>query len=339
MDEHDENEEERELCDDTTRELTVFQIKRYMMIKYSFGDDEKYFAIKEDEYDDFTSTSKEACRAYQEIFRMMDEGWMTLELGLVYLFEITVMSTMDLDGVTCLNWMLIAIVKATNHVEYPPEERHIIITKNEKHQLQRLSNVCNGISERYSPSLLLNRIVLQSDELKQFVNMLVRAFGGPKVVVTVILLLSFTVSHTISGHVEPLSFFLRTQRWLVTRFSHMGKIITIFFHGNTTVVVKSSNLAEKAISLVTASERAEKVEFRRVEVIPLPLTGNDRKIKGGTRNQRQVKSKEQDTKGKKKAHNKQDEAKAATRGTKGTKQSNEYGSRQTRQANMRYKKE
>ncbi|GJW88534.1 hypothetical protein Tco_0163874 [Tanacetum coccineum] len=68
-----------------------------------------------------------------------------------------------------------------------------------------------------------------------------------------------------------------------------------------------------------------------IKVIPLPLTGIDRKIKGGTRNQRQVKSKEQDTKGKKKAHNKQDEAKAATRGTKGTKQSNEYGSRPNRQ--------
>ncbi|GJX01881.1 hypothetical protein Tco_0185794 [Tanacetum coccineum] len=55
--------------------------------------------------------------------------------------------------------------------------------------------------------------------------------------------------------------------------------------------------------------------------------GIERKIKGGTRNQRQVKSKEQNTKGKKKAHNKQGEAKAATRSTKGTKQSNEYGSR------------
>ncbi|GJX48807.1 hypothetical protein Tco_0273997 [Tanacetum coccineum] len=46
------------------------------MIKYSFGDDEEYVAIREDEYDDLTSTSKDACRAYQEIFRMMDEGWM-----------------------------------------------------------------------------------------------------------------------------------------------------------------------------------------------------------------------------------------------------------------------
>ncbi|GJU90654.1 hypothetical protein Tco_1303077 [Tanacetum coccineum] len=46
-------------------------------------DDEEYVAIKEDEYDDLTSTRKDACRAYQEIVRMMDEGWMCLELVLV----------------------------------------------------------------------------------------------------------------------------------------------------------------------------------------------------------------------------------------------------------------
>ncbi|GJZ15596.1 hypothetical protein Tco_0551273, partial [Tanacetum coccineum] len=68
--------EEHKLCGNETRELPVCQIERYMMIKYSFGDDEKYIAIKKDEYDDFTSTSEEACRAYQEIFQMMDEGWM-----------------------------------------------------------------------------------------------------------------------------------------------------------------------------------------------------------------------------------------------------------------------
>ncbi|GKB03610.1 hypothetical protein Tco_0831753 [Tanacetum coccineum] len=40
--------------------------------------DDLYVAVKEDEYEDLTSTSKDACRAYQEIFRMMDEGWMDL---------------------------------------------------------------------------------------------------------------------------------------------------------------------------------------------------------------------------------------------------------------------
>ncbi|GKA33405.1 hypothetical protein Tco_0719834 [Tanacetum coccineum] len=53
------------------------------MIKYAFGDDEEYVAIKEDEYDDLTSTRKDACRAYQEIVRMMDEGWMFVNSGRV----------------------------------------------------------------------------------------------------------------------------------------------------------------------------------------------------------------------------------------------------------------
>ncbi|GJY16227.1 hypothetical protein Tco_0386649 [Tanacetum coccineum] len=38
----------------------------------------QYVAVKEDEYKDLTSTSEDSCRAYQEIFRMMDEGWMDL---------------------------------------------------------------------------------------------------------------------------------------------------------------------------------------------------------------------------------------------------------------------
>ncbi|GKB19268.1 hypothetical protein Tco_0853191 [Tanacetum coccineum] len=37
---------------------------------------EEYVAIKEDEYDNLARTSNNACRTYQEIFRMMDEGWM-----------------------------------------------------------------------------------------------------------------------------------------------------------------------------------------------------------------------------------------------------------------------
>ncbi|GJY84103.1 hypothetical protein Tco_0497479 [Tanacetum coccineum] len=51
-------------------------IRRFEIIKYSFRQDEEYVAIKEDEYDDLARTSEDACRAYQEIFRMMDKGWM-----------------------------------------------------------------------------------------------------------------------------------------------------------------------------------------------------------------------------------------------------------------------
>ncbi|GJT30721.1 hypothetical protein Tco_0910996 [Tanacetum coccineum] len=60
-----------ELCE--THEPPVCNMRRFKMIKYSFTQDEGYVAIKEDEYDDLARTSDDACRAYQEIFRMMDE--------------------------------------------------------------------------------------------------------------------------------------------------------------------------------------------------------------------------------------------------------------------------
>nr|GEY77985.1 hypothetical protein [Tanacetum cinerariifolium] len=66
-------EEERSKVFDN-HERRVCNIWRFEMIKNSFGDDEEYVAIKENEYDDLTNTSKEAIHAYQEIFRMIDEG-------------------------------------------------------------------------------------------------------------------------------------------------------------------------------------------------------------------------------------------------------------------------
>ncbi|GKG28155.1 hypothetical protein Tco_0406482, partial [Tanacetum coccineum] len=63
-----------ELFDD--QERPVCNIRRFKMIKYSFEDEEEFVAVKENEYDDLTSTSKEAIRTYQEIFHRMDEGWM-----------------------------------------------------------------------------------------------------------------------------------------------------------------------------------------------------------------------------------------------------------------------
>ncbi|GJT88695.1 hypothetical protein Tco_1070412 [Tanacetum coccineum] len=57
-------------------ELPVCNMRRFKMNKYSFGQDKEYVAVKEDEYDDLGRTSNDTCRAYQEIFRMMDEGWM-----------------------------------------------------------------------------------------------------------------------------------------------------------------------------------------------------------------------------------------------------------------------
>ncbi|GJV99826.1 hypothetical protein Tco_1555078 [Tanacetum coccineum] len=67
--------ERQEIYSNETHEPLVCNIRRFEMIKYSFEDDEEYVVVKEDEYDDLTSIRKDACRAYQEIFCVMDEGW------------------------------------------------------------------------------------------------------------------------------------------------------------------------------------------------------------------------------------------------------------------------
>ncbi|GKA30663.1 hypothetical protein Tco_0716968 [Tanacetum coccineum] len=72
--ENETHDERQELCE--AHKLLVCNMRRFKMIKYSFRQDEEYVAIKEDEYDDLARTSDDACRAYREIFRMMDEGWM-----------------------------------------------------------------------------------------------------------------------------------------------------------------------------------------------------------------------------------------------------------------------
>ncbi|GJY05158.1 retrovirus-related pol polyprotein from transposon TNT 1-94 [Tanacetum coccineum] len=74
-DDHD-DESREELCE--IHELPVYNIRRFEMIKYSFGQDEEYVAVKEDEYNDSIRASEDAPREYQEIFRMMDEGWMSI---------------------------------------------------------------------------------------------------------------------------------------------------------------------------------------------------------------------------------------------------------------------
>nr|GEU89053.1 retrovirus-related Pol polyprotein from transposon TNT 1-94 [Tanacetum cinerariifolium] len=56
-------------------EQLICKIRRFEMIKYSFGQEEKYVAVKEHEYDDLSRTNKDACHANQEIFYSMDEGW------------------------------------------------------------------------------------------------------------------------------------------------------------------------------------------------------------------------------------------------------------------------
>ncbi|GJX45146.1 hypothetical protein Tco_0261822 [Tanacetum coccineum] len=53
-----EDSEKEELCE--VHELPVCNIRTYMMIKYSFNNDEKYVAVKEDEYNDLIITREEA---------------------------------------------------------------------------------------------------------------------------------------------------------------------------------------------------------------------------------------------------------------------------------------
>ncbi|GKA83648.1 hypothetical protein Tco_0805243 [Tanacetum coccineum] len=71
----EEHKERCDLFDNTTHNALVCKIRIFEMIKYSFGQDEEYVAIKEYEYDDLTKTNEDACRVYQEIFHSMDEGW------------------------------------------------------------------------------------------------------------------------------------------------------------------------------------------------------------------------------------------------------------------------
>ncbi|GJR26367.1 hypothetical protein Tco_1102599 [Tanacetum coccineum] len=72
--ENETHDERQELCE--AHELPVCNMRRFEMIKYSFGQDEEYVAIIEDEYGDLARTSDDTCQSYEEIFRMMDEGWM-----------------------------------------------------------------------------------------------------------------------------------------------------------------------------------------------------------------------------------------------------------------------
>ncbi|GKE33644.1 hypothetical protein Tco_1452966 [Tanacetum coccineum] len=59
--EYHEADEREELCE--IHELPVCTIRRFEMIKYSFGQDEEYVAVKEDKYDDLTRANENACRA------------------------------------------------------------------------------------------------------------------------------------------------------------------------------------------------------------------------------------------------------------------------------------
>ncbi|GJR38841.1 hypothetical protein Tco_1214525 [Tanacetum coccineum] len=56
--ENETHDERKELC--VAHKLLVCKIRRFEMIKYSFGQDKEYVAVKEDEYDDFGRTNNDA---------------------------------------------------------------------------------------------------------------------------------------------------------------------------------------------------------------------------------------------------------------------------------------
>ncbi|GJV83286.1 hypothetical protein Tco_1523184 [Tanacetum coccineum] len=68
----EEHKERCDLFDNTAHNAPVCKIRRFEMIKYSFGQDEEYVAIKECEYDDLIKTNEVACRTFQEIFLIME---------------------------------------------------------------------------------------------------------------------------------------------------------------------------------------------------------------------------------------------------------------------------
>ncbi|GJU96725.1 ribonuclease H-like domain-containing protein [Tanacetum coccineum] len=72
----DDDDESKELCSKETHELPVCAMRRFEMIKYSFGDDEEYVAVKEDEYDDLTGMSKDAYGNTKKSFAWWTkDGW------------------------------------------------------------------------------------------------------------------------------------------------------------------------------------------------------------------------------------------------------------------------
>ncbi|GJT56847.1 hypothetical protein Tco_0991901 [Tanacetum coccineum] len=67
--------ERKELCE--VHEPPICNIRKYMMIKYSFNNDEEYVAVKQDEYNDLTITRKEACQRNRYLSDMDGMGWWT----------------------------------------------------------------------------------------------------------------------------------------------------------------------------------------------------------------------------------------------------------------------
>ncbi|GJT78561.1 putative ribonuclease H-like domain-containing protein [Tanacetum coccineum] len=60
-------------------DLSICRVRRFEMIKYSFDAVDEYVVIKEHEHSDNSRTNIDACQAYRELFRIMDEGWLVIK--------------------------------------------------------------------------------------------------------------------------------------------------------------------------------------------------------------------------------------------------------------------
>nr|GEX20371.1 RNA-directed DNA polymerase homolog [Tanacetum cinerariifolium] len=97
------NQRNEERRDDPTLEPSYCKIWRFEMMNYSFNDDEEYITIKESEY---LNHSKDSLDAYQELLRLIDEGWIE-ENGVTQLKKYSELSTIEAIQADC-------DVKATN---------------------------------------------------------------------------------------------------------------------------------------------------------------------------------------------------------------------------------
>nr|GEY48673.1 C2 calcium/lipid-binding domain, CaLB [Tanacetum cinerariifolium] len=77
--ENETHDNRQELCE--AHKLPMCNIRKFEMIKYSFGQNEEYVVVKEDEYDDLARTSNDAYRTYMISFAgWTNDGWL-LELN------------------------------------------------------------------------------------------------------------------------------------------------------------------------------------------------------------------------------------------------------------------
>nr|GEW91074.1 RNA-directed DNA polymerase, eukaryota, reverse transcriptase zinc-binding domain protein [Tanacetum cinerariifolium] len=119
-----ENKERCKLFDNPHQETPVCSIRRFEMIKYSFGQDGEYVAVKEHEYDDLTRINEDACRTYQEIFRRMDERIPEIGFCMFFLYFAHDLAGKEIDKVVIME-SLVKISKKARILEL--KRRHLKI--------------------------------------------------------------------------------------------------------------------------------------------------------------------------------------------------------------------